>query len=400
MNNSGVGDISGTTYNGSASRTISYNTIGAIGGTGTSGQVAFWNGTSSQTGDNGLFWDNVNKRLGVGTSTPRYFIDVLGSLPGPRIVSFENTTHASQIRLRSSAAEGNITMDGTGGVISGGGLLFNSSSNIFHFMSAGTSRMVFKNNNLLINTTTDAGFRLDVNGTARVQGVLTTTADAVVNGVNIGLGNNSVSTNTRVGSLSLASITTGTNNLAFGLEALRFNLVGNNNCAFGVQALRNNLNTNNSAFGNLSFYRLNSGSENVAFGSNSGSLTSLDADLTSVSNSVFIGFNTKANANSQTNQIVIGHTAIGLGSNTTVIGNSSTTFGRWYGSLLLGTTTNAASSILTMESTTQGFLPPRMTAAQRTAIASPAEGLIVYQTDSVIGLYIYSSSTWRSLTMV
>jgi hypothetical protein len=53
-----------------------------------------------------------------------------------------------------------------------------------------------------------------------------------------------------------------------------------------------------------------------------------------------------------------------------------------------------------MDSTTKGFLVPRMTSAQRTAITTPAEGLIVYQTDSVIGLYIYSNSTWRSLTMV
>jgi hypothetical protein len=41
-----------------------------------------------------------------------------------------------------------------------------------------------------------------------------------------------------------------------------------------------------------------------------------------------------------------------------------------------------------------------MTAAQRTAIASPAEGLIVFQTDSVIGLYIYANATWRTLGMI
>jgi len=29
----------------------------------------------------------------------------------------------------------------------------------------------------------------------------------------------------------------------------------------------------------------------------------------------------------------------------------------------------------------QGFLPPRMTTAQRTAIASPVNGLIVFDTD-------------------
>jgi hypothetical protein len=45
-------------------------------GTGTAGQVAFWNGTSSQTGDNGLFWDNTNKRLGIGTTTPATALNV------------------------------------------------------------------------------------------------------------------------------------------------------------------------------------------------------------------------------------------------------------------------------------------------------------------------------------
>jgi hypothetical protein len=95
---------------------------------------------------------------------------------------------------------------------------------------------------------------------------------------------------------------------------------------------------------------------------------------------VFLGANSRANADNETNQIVIGHTAIGLGSNTTVIGNSSTTFGRWWGNLLIGTSTNQASSVLTMESTTRGFLPPRMTSAQRDAIASPATGLMVYNT--------------------
>jgi hypothetical protein len=66
----------------------------------------------------------------------------------------------------------------------------------------------------------------------------------------------------------------------------------------------------------------------------------------------------------------------------------------------LGTASINASALFQMDSTTKGFLPPRMTAAQRGSISSPAEGLIVYQTDSVIGLYIYSNSTWRSLTMV
>ena len=40
-----------------------------IRGTGVNGQVSFWNGTGTQTGDNGLFWDNVNKRQSIGGIT-------------------------------------------------------------------------------------------------------------------------------------------------------------------------------------------------------------------------------------------------------------------------------------------------------------------------------------------
>lgn len=47
----------------------------------------------------------------------------------------------------------------------------------------------------------------------------------------------------------------------------------------------------------------------------------------------------------------------------------------------MGTTTPAASAALDISSTTKGLLPPRMTEAQRTAIASPETGLLVYCTD-------------------
>ena len=66
----------------------------------------------------------------------------------------------------------------------------------------------------------------------------------------------------------------------------------------------------------------------------------------------------------------------------------------------LGTASIDASALFQMDSTSKGFLPPRMTQAQREAIASPAQGLIVYQTNGVIGLYIYSNSVWRTLGMI
>ena len=59
-----------------------------------------------------------------------------------------------------------------------------------------------------------------------------------------------------------------------------------------------------------------------------------------------------------------------------------------------------ASAMLEVKSTTRGFLAPRMTAAQRTAIATPATGLIVYQTDGSKGLYSYDGSVWQIQTNV
>lgn len=60
----------------------------------------------------------------------------------------------------------------------------------------------------------------------------------------------------------------------------------------------------------------------------------------------------------------------------------------------IGTTTPNASAKLELQSTTQGFLPPRMTSAQRAAIATPAAGLMVYQTDGTAGIYYYNGSGW------
>jgi len=62
-------------------------------------------------------------------------------------------------------------------------------------------------------------------------------------------------------------------------------------------------------------------------------------------------------------------------------------------------TVGAASSVLDVKSTTKGFLVPRMTTVQRTAVASPADGLLVYQTDGLKGFFNYNTTTsaWVAL---
>ena len=53
-----------------------------------------------------------------------------------------------------------------------------------------------------------------------------------------------------------------------------------------------------------------------------------------------------------------------------------------------------SSAMLDVSSTNQGMLAPRMTSAQRTAISSPATGLLVYQTDGTAGFYYFNGSAW------
>jgi hypothetical protein len=181
------------------------------------------------------------------------------------------------------------------------------------------------------------------------------------------LENNTTATgNTAVGLSALQSNTTGTSNTATGRNALKFNTAGNSNTAFGSDALftntvsgantavghqslhfntggentavgflslyENTTGQNNTALGESALLRNTTGSNNIGIGNDAGSVTPSGQNTTG-SNSIFIGSDTRALANNQTNQIVIGHNAIGGGSNTVVIGNDSITSNQFKGNL-------------------------------------------------------------------
>jgi hypothetical protein len=211
--------------------------------------------------------------------------------------------------------------------------------------------------------------------------VVSVITDATLNGLSIGRGpgnfdNNtvfgksalSVNTaginNTAIGFESLFSNTTGESNTAIGINALRLNTLGkanvaiginalinnttgNNNTAVGAGALVNSTGSNNVALGLNSFINLSSGSNNIALGVNAGRYAgSGTTTLTSTNNSIYLGFLSRGlNASGSTNEIVIGNDVVGLGSNTTVLGNSATTKAAIYGNLQVnGAYTNASSN--------------------------------------------------------
>lgn len=55
------------------------------------------------------------------------------------------------------------------------------------------------------------------------------------------------------------------------------------------------------------------------------------------------------------------------------------------------------SAVLEARSITKGFLPPRMSSAQRTGISNPAAGLIVFDTTDN-GTYVYNGTIWENIS--
>lgn len=74
------------------------------------------------------------------------------------------------------------------------------------------------------------------------------------------------------------------------------------------------------------------------------------------------------------------------------IANSSST------AIVFNSTNSYASAQLAIDSTTRGFLPPRMTTTQKNAISAPVAGLMVYDT-TLNKLCVYTT-TWETITSV
>ena len=288
------------------------------------GQILFPNSTGRFTQNSNLFWDNNNSRLGVGTSSPQYALDVNGQ------VQISGTLKVGSVTLPNTDGSANqvLTTNGSGTAswqsassLSTGWSISGNSGTTAGTNFLGTTdyqSLVFKANNqiagkidLALNNTL-FGYQ---SGYATNSGTNNTFM-----GYQSGYANTSGPSNTGVGSITLNANTTGSNNAALGMGALGNNTTGSNNTAVGAGALRYNTTAAaNVALGAAALNANTTGSYNLALGTYSLQNNTVGASNTASGYSS-LGSNTTGTGNTadgaaalQTNTTGINNTALGNG---------------------------------------------------------------------------------------
>jgi hypothetical protein len=232
-----------------------------------------------------------------------------------------------------------------------------------------------------------------ITGSLSVSGSVTSSNDIRVNDITVGRGGGNQSNNTAIGNDALRLNTSQTFNTAIGASALisssggsggntavgatsmRYTTVGSDNSAFGNASLFNNVNGNfNSAFGQSALAGNTNGSDNVAIGWYAGDVLGDGVtENTTPDFSVYIGSSTMASQSNGQNEIVIGYNAIGNGSNSVTLGNTSITRTILRGAVsasggitgsLLGTATSASFTTSAANATTASIADNAVTASR------------------------------------
>jgi hypothetical protein len=206
------------------------------------------------------------------------------------------------------------------------------------------------------------------------------------------LGNLATSTeSTAVGALALEFTTTGPNS-ALGDQAGQYISTGASNTAVGYQTMIGVSATpltgnSNTAIGQQALDSIQAtGEYNTVLGYEAGYATTA---LTTGSSDTYIGYEAHGSGTTDTNEIVIGASATGNGSNTTTIGNSSTS-----GVYVLGLTTagetdivcySTTSHIFTYETTVAGCVPSDIRIKNPQGLIDDADGL--YQLRTAVFTY-------------
>jgi hypothetical protein len=110
-----------------------------------------------------------------------------------------------------------------------------------------------------------------------------------------------------------------------------------------------------------------------------------------------VGFNTGALSGATNNYGFQGGVAAAANSYNLYMSGTADNF--LQGSLGIGSSSINASALLDVQSTTKGVRMPNMTTVQKNAIASPAAGLMIFDT-TLAKLCVYSGAAWQTITSV
>jgi hypothetical protein len=155
-------------------------------GTGTATRVAFWDTGSSISSDADLYWDNVNKRLGIGTATPTYKLDLVNTDATPFYARFTNQDGSNKNAITfgksTSAAMAMSDSNGVVKILIGDGStgfanFITYNDNVFNFSYSNAlggaqlpSSLVKFTPNFTYSTGTNSHTILDINPNINVSG--------------------------------------------------------------------------------------------------------------------------------------------------------------------------------------------------------------------------------------
>ena len=201
----------------------------------------------------------------------------------------------------------------------------------------------------------------------------------------LGAAGNTGNSNVAVGYQSLKANTAGVNNVGMGYQSLFSATGGSDNTGIGTNTLRAlTTGSNNTGVGGSALRVLSTASQMTALGNNAGRYRGTGtATITTGTGGIYIGYQARGSTLAQTNEIVIGVDALGLGSNTAVIGATLQSAATIYGVLNLpgGLSTTGATFSAPITSTRMARHTSAAISAQKTVDFTPTtaeDGTVFY----------------------